>query len=200
MAGRNTVSQPEPAAAGAGEPTPQSSKIDGYEEKIRRIIGALGLENEDEILEHLRNLTSDKYELIQGIEAKLVQLLEADAELKQLLERKSIDRNIYEEFFKNLAKLQGRILVRRIHKADTSDQIAQELITAFDNKIKAINELLNHEKNTEPTEVSPQEPITAATTPQPAAADAAAGAGGNEKKYYEKYLKYKNKYLKLQNQ
>jgi hypothetical protein len=112
-------------------------------------------------------------------------LIDADEKLQKLVNEEGILHSFYtkntenkqawDDSMKQVARLQGLIILRKISNNDC-DGLIKSLLDAFDTKLQAVNELLSSDlrANKDGKQV---------------------GGSGND--YLVKYLKYKNKYLKL---
>jgi hypothetical protein len=122
-----------------------------------------------------------KYKIISdsALQKNVVKLLEADRKLNDLVKTGGILKTFYDKqenkdawdnSMKQVARLQGLIILRKISQNDC-DGLIKNLLGAFDTKLKAVNTVLE--------------------------SDLKSQAGGSDNDYLVKYLKYKNKYLKL---
>jgi len=159
-----------------------------FMEYVNTIITALGITN-NEMKEGIIKKMSDfdqksKYKIISDGKLKeyVQNLLEADKQLHDLVKEEGVLHSFYsksdknkktwEESMEQVARLQGLIILRKISHNDC-DGLIKSLLGAFDTKLKAVNTILESDLNHKDQ----------------------AGGSGND--YLVKYLKYKNKYLKL---
>ncbi len=141
---------------------------------IDQIGDKLGV-NLDDLKEHIIEFTNiQKLSFIKNTQEKLNKLLELDEKLKNISTDLD-DTALYGEAKKNwdnmlvnVGKLQALSL---INKTANCEQITQNIISAIDAKITAVNAVLDQNLQT----------------------------GGNINSYKHKYLKYKSKYLRIKN-
>lgn len=152
---------------------------------IDNIITALGITDtniKQRIEEEMKKFDQkSKYKIISdsALKKNVSQLLRADEELNKLVRTNGTLRSFYdkqenkkawENSMEHVARLQGLIILRKISQNDC-DGLIKNLLGAFDTKLKAVNTVLE--------------------------SDLKSQAGGSDNDYLVKYLKYKNKYLKL---
>ena len=107
----------------------------------------------------------------------------------------TVNEDNIKKLFTQIAELQRKIIVRKIHKIQEEGDKAQPidinpLIQAFEQKLKIINDLLGQNHGRTEKEVGDEKYTGAASTN-------GASGGASESKYYQKYLKYKTKYHNL---
>jgi hypothetical protein len=154
---------------------------------VETIITALGItdENMKQKIEEEMSIFDEKskYKIISDIALKenVKLLLDADEKLHNLVKEGGIlhsfydkrdNKEVWEKSMEQVARLQGLIILRKISHNDC-DGLIKSLLGAFDTKLKAVNTILESDLNHKEQ----------------------AGGSGND--YLVKYLKYKNKYLKL---
>lgn len=153
---------------------------------IDNIINALGITDiniKQRIEEEMKKFDQkSKYKIISdsALKTNVSKLLKADEELNKLVKTGGILQSFYskntnnktawENSMEQVARLQGLIILRKISQNDC-DGLIKNLLGAFDTKLKAVNTVLE--------------------------SDLRSQAGGSDNDYLVKYLKYKNKYLKL---
>lgn len=141
------------AGAGAGAGAGRNNDII-IEQRMTEILDALGINDRESqglktrIISYFRNLPNiDKLEIVS--EANLRPLLTSDAninrlgdgELSQYLAGDGALRTIWNTFKKNLALLQGYAILRSIQRGNCNE-IINTLLTAFNNKISVVNNVL----------------------------------------------------------
>tara|TARA_B110000971_G_C19987118_1_gene490133 strand:- start:424 stop:945 length:522 start_codon:yes stop_codon:yes gene_type:complete len=151
---------------------------------VEQIIVTLGIDEpiRQQIIDMMTTLDDkSKYKIISdtGLKTNVDQLLEADKTLNDLV-RNGVLKTFYEKGGDNkvawddamsqVARLQGLIILRKISQNDC-DSLIKTLLGAFNQKLQAVNTVLTSDLNSQ--------------------------AGGADNNYLVKYLKYKNKYLKL---
>jgi hypothetical protein len=155
-------------------------------EYIDEIITALGITDtsiKQKIKKDMENFDQkSKYKIISDVELQknVKLLLKADNELNNLVKaggilesfyiKKDENKKAWENSMEQVARLQGLIILRKISQNDC-DGLIKSLLGAFNTKLKAVNTVLD--------------------------SDLKSQAGGSDNDYLVKYLKYKNKYLKL---
>lgn len=157
-----------------------SNKFENINNYIEQIVNAL-IDNTDRNNELIRNKlieefknykTNDKLSFIKNTEIHLDKLIEADIEIEKLktqMENKGgYDVESWNKLMEGLSKLQ---VLSLINKTANCKETTDAIITALNEKINRVNEVL--EKNLQ--------------------------TGGNIKSYKHKYLKYKSKYLRIKN-
>lgn len=153
---------------------------------IDDIIKALGITDpniKDKIKNEMVNFDDkSKYKIISDTELNLnvKKLIDADNKLNNLVKaggilhpfyiKKNENKTAWENSMEQVARLQGLIILRKISQ-NNCDGLIKNLLGAFDTKLKAVNTVLE--------------------------SDLKSQAGGSDNDYLVKYLKYKNKYLKL---
>ena len=158
-----------------------------FNDFIFRLSNALGLEQgQQQILVQVLQPFTDaqRYRLIQNVNQHVQTLVQADNQLRALIEqggalhpfRQNIQQN-WNDMNNQLVQLQ---LLSLIQRNQNCDEIIRALLDALNNKIRSVNQILRENLD-------------------PAGAHHAAnqGGGANDDKYMSKYLKYKNKYLSL---
>ena len=163
---------------------------DEYEQLIIEIVNAIGINDDKKntLIEKMMNFKkSDKYILTNNtdIKAKIEQLKEADKEfagLKIKVQAQYSDLvELWETMTTNLVELQGKIILENISATDCTGLI-DSVISALDKKLTLMSSILDdHNKSKTPNGNS-----TIGATNE-----------GSRKYYFNKYMKYKNKYLKL---
>jgi hypothetical protein len=153
---------------------------------INSILTALNINSDsnlaDKILHEMRVLDDKaKYKIISDAALKdnVSKLLEADRNLINVFTSSTIQNRIknkddvkkeWNTTMGNFAKLQGLIILRKISENDC-DGLIKSLLGAFNKKLEAVNQVL--------------------------ASDLTHDQAGGTNNNYLKYLKYKNKYLRL---
>lgn len=102
---------------------------------------------------------------------KINKLLDVDSQFIEF-EQKLLNQSTKSSFKKlkeNMGQLQILILIKSLNKSNNCDDIINALLSVLNNKIDNINDILKYDLDQ-------------------------SGGGGN---YYNKYIKYKIKYLKL---
>lgn len=168
---------------------------------VAKIISNLGIEGDyaDQIKNQMGALNeASKFKIINDTELRkhLEALEKADKELHALVNNDGVLHNFYtngvsdnkkawDESMKQIAILQGLIILRKISQNDC-DGLIRNLLKSFDTKLSAVNQLLSSDlkadkdgKHVDSTDNGQDQE----------------GGSGND--YLVKYLKYKNKYLKL---
>ena len=156
---------------------------------INNIITALGITDENmkmRIEDDMKKFDEkSKYKIISDTKLKdnINQLLIADNKLHDLVNNGGILNSFYTKNGENkqkwdsameqVARLQGLIILRKISYNDC-DGLIKTLLGAFNNKLAVVNNLLASDLESKKTLI-----------------------GGSDNDYLVKYLKYKNKYLKL---
>ena len=187
-------------------------------DEIRDILSNLGLH--DTVLNEIINtlITLKKtHKLEINIKDNLVKELEsADEKLKEFLSNIELDNNTkykIQNLYKELAYLQGKILLRKIYQ--DPNKIISTLTDAMTAKIKAVNNIIDDN-------------LKNSNIPSSSSSSSSSSSNGNIKevkeeeekketplesftpfsidssqvkssKYYNKYIKYKHKYLALKN-
>lgn len=156
--------------------------VGGLGIKYDQVFGTNGIY--DQLLQRYDDNT--KFEMMG--DTKLLTLLQNDAEIKKLeenggtLHQYMSDTNIktlWDSFKVNLGKLQGLAILRKI-RTNNCKPVVEAIITAFDTKIKTVNNILRANLDDESSVV--------------AGAVAGQSGGANEDLYKYKYFKYKLKY------
>jgi hypothetical protein len=170
---------------------------------VGKIISNLGIEGEyaEQITKQMVALNdASKFKIINDTELRkhLEALETADKELHALVNNDGVLHNFYtngvsdnkkawDESMKQIAILQGLIILRKISQNDC-DGLIRNLLKSFDTKLTAVNELLSSDLKADKDGKHVDSPTTDNGQDQE-------GGSGND--YLVKYLKYKNKYLKL---
>lgn len=167
------------------------TEIENFKDKMEQIIDALGIEAllKTDILNELNNFNdSDKYKLLNDpiLEEKINELVNQDQLLNDFYNNNL--KNIYpsshdswKNMIKELAELQGLILLKKVNTQDC-DTVIKSLLDVITGKLTVVNNIIKENLN-------PQQ-------------------GGNidgqidrnrynNSIYKSKYLKYKSKYLNL---
>ena len=110
----------------------------------------------------------------ESIKGEIIKLLQADDNInnfEQYIKTESVKEK-FNLLKKNLAELQVRVMLKKLEKVENCDEVINILLSALNNKLELTNNILdlNLQK----------------------------GGGNSEINYYNKYLKYKIKYLLLQ--
>ena len=159
-----------------------------FNEHINKIADAIGMNTQDvnSLKINMVNLYNDdeKYKFIEATEDLITRLTVADTQLKGIsyeLDNNDIyqpeTRNSWKSMMNNLGRLQTLIFIKDGRRVKC-DEVTKQIIDALDEKIKAVNEVI--EVNLKQTHVNEQ-------------------TAGNIKSYKHKYLKYKSKYLRIKN-
>jgi hypothetical protein len=163
---------------------PEASPQDTFNIKINDILIRLGIERltMDKLLREFAAIFSNvgptkKIELIDNLDTQIMKLLTADDAIIRLETDDSFskikDDVKWKDMKQHMGKLQGLVLLRAVSTKDC-DTIMKSLTDAVSGKLKAVNEVLE--------------------------ANITQDGGGNrmnEISMYNKYLKYKAKYLSL---
>jgi hypothetical protein len=184
---------------------------DEFTKYVAKIISNLGIEgaNAAEIVNKM-NIFNDaaKFKIINDSELKehLNALEKADQGLKKLVldngelndfynNGRQGNKEAWDESMKQIAILQGLIILRKISQNDC-DGLIKNLLKSFDTKLKAVNELLSSDLIADKDGKQTTSPVKDTTSQDPDTTSQGQGlVGGSD--YLVKYLKYKNKYLKL---
>ena len=155
-----------------------------FNDYLKRIFNALGLSNEDQdpILKEFEKLTSKDVIINNMInkefQSKLDQLIEADKKLKVLtkdIEQYNRDSgDSWKKLLTNLAKLQGYIFLNKVQSKDP--KLVSAIIKAVSEKLAVVNDIFS---NLKPNKSGTEEEIV----------------NKDDSVHFNKYLKYKNKYL-----
>jgi transcription initiation factor TFIIIB Brf1 subunit/transcription initiation factor TFIIB len=150
-----------------------------FQDKMNRIISKLGI-NEgvgNEIITGLQKFaTTDKTAIIDNVGKYFDQLLEQDKQLQTLFDTGALSlyknsiQNEWNAMTKQLAELQGLIILKKVHKNDC-DGVIKQLLAAITGKLSVVNDIIKNELSQ--------------------------AGGNNDLMYKSKYLKYKTKYLNL---
>jgi len=133
--------------------------------------------DENILIDTIKNKVNDK-ELTNIITDsdkldKINNLLKIDSQFNDFEKNNIKNENTKQNFNKlkqNLGKLQILVLINKLSKSDKCDDIINALLNILTEKFENINNILS----TDLIQI-----------------------GGNQNKYYKKYIKYKKKYLKL---
>ena len=162
---------------------------------IDSILKALNI-NEDreitnKIVEEMKSFNDNaKYKIINDtlLHNNVAKLIEADTNLNDVFNRSDIQNRIkdkdgvkteWQKTMSQIARLQGLIILRKISENDC-DGLIKSLLGAFNQKLEAVNQVLASDLK-QSGQASDNNRIQ---------------TGGTNNNYL-KYLKYKNKYLRL---
>jgi len=109
----------------------------------------------------------------ESINDKIIGLLKADDDINNFdkyIKTEKVKEN-FNLLKKNLAELQVRVILKKLEKVENCDEVINVLLSALNNKLTITNNIL--ESNLQK------------------------GGSNSEINYYNKYLKYKNKYNNL---
>jgi hypothetical protein len=181
---------------------------DDFTKYVAKIISNLGIvgDNETEITKQMESLNNaSKFKIINDtkLRAHLEALETADKQLHALVNNGGELHNFYngvsgnkeawDESMKQIAILQGLIILRKISQNDC-DGLIKNLLKSFDTKLKAVNELLSSDLKADKDGKQTTSPDQNTTSP---VKDTTLEGQNGGSDYLVKYLKYKNKYLKL---
>ena len=174
---------------------------------VDTIMNALGITDDvmkKKIEEEMRNFDKkSKYKIISDseLQTNVKRLIDADEKLQKLVNEEGILHSFYtknienkqawDESMEQVARLQGLIILRKISHNDC-DGLIKSLLGAFDTKLQAVNELLSSDLKADKDGKQTTSPVQDKPLSDQ---DQDQQFGGSD--YLVKYLKYKNKYLKL---
>jgi hypothetical protein len=150
-----------------------------FQDKMNRIISSLGINESvgNEIINGLKTFaTKDKTAIINNVGNYFKQLLDQDEQLQKLFNAGALApyqesiKNEWNAMTKQLAELQGLIILKKVHKNDC-DGVIKQLLAAITGKLSVVNDIIKNELSQ--------------------------AGGNNDLMYKSKYIKYKTKYLNL---
>ena len=170
------------STSGSAASTPATNPLEKFKTSLSEILTALNIVEPDanSITTRFTNLfttlpVGKKMELIKEVHTHADKLKVADAAIHTLENTteftKIKDSVHWKEMKQQMAKLQGLVLLRAVNSKDC-DEVMKSLTEAVSGKLKVVNEVL--EANIKQD-----------------------GGGRNDITMYNKYLKYKAKYLSL---
>jgi hypothetical protein len=154
-----------------------------FDENMDKILSALNIIDpaRNEIMNGLNTYArDDKIKILDSIDNHLHNLVTADNNLNNLISNggtlapyKNLITDEWNNMIKQLAELQGLIILKKVKKNDC-DGVIKQLLIAITGKITVVNDIIKSELGSNNQ------------------------AGGNNNLIYKsKYLKYKTKYLNL---
>jgi hypothetical protein len=166
---------------------PSSQSPVNYDKFIDNIFKSLGIENESSTIKsELLNLkNSDKIQIMEStqIQGLIKQLNDADTKINKLANGDlqnyvNSNNDKWKGMLLEFGRLQALSILKNVSKSENCDEKINKIVDAMTEKLSTVNTVLTENLN----------PTTNKYL-----------SSGSEFNYFQKYLKYKNKYLLLKN-